>query len=423
MKTSIYVSLAVLCFVTGRGFTSEKAPLTAPIRARLIQTSHVGAQDISLLHRWENTQILGFNAQGRLFVHDGARQRFAAYELTVTNAAVAGWKNPDGGQYASGAFSPDGRTLATVLAAGKDQTRIRLWNSVTGEPLQPTFAPTDVAYLAFSPDGKYLAGLVSLDGTVRVWDVASGELRSGTSLPEPPQVAWTGIQFSPDGRHVAARNSFALSVWNVVEPKPVALGKENIYLTISPDWKLAQGVLDFAATLPKFRIELLDFADPGKPGPVPPPLANEIATGELAVAFSLDGQWLALSGQSNTVRFWDTVHRRLADRPTLNMGRASKLTFSPGNRLLLTYEDDFGRPGESARNVRLWEAATGQPCGPSHRVAGRIMDWHFDREARFLAVSLLQDSGYGAQVWKLPPGKAPPATRPQSARAAGQQSN
>lgn len=59
MRKAIYVSLVVLCFVTGRSFTEEKAPLTAPIRARLIQTVPAGARDMDM----ERRQISGFGTE------------------------------------------------------------------------------------------------------------------------------------------------------------------------------------------------------------------------------------------------------------------------------------------------------------------------------------------------------------------------
>ena len=72
------------------------------------------------------------------------------------------------------AFSPDGKTLASGDASGM----IKLWDLTTGKELvlgkgrerENTCEGTAVLCLAFSPDGKTLASSGN-DDAIRLWDV------------------------------------------------------------------------------------------------------------------------------------------------------------------------------------------------------------------------------------------------------------
>ena len=104
-------------------------------------------------------------------------------------------------------FSSDGQRIAT---AGMDRT-VRLWDVATGKSLRILNGHTrTVTSVAFEPDGRRLAS-GSEDGTVKVWDVASGQelLTLGRHLAGQgviygeSRIPITSVAFSPDGKQLA----------------------------------------------------------------------------------------------------------------------------------------------------------------------------------------------------------------------------
>ena len=393
MKAMLPAALAGLSLFVLRGFGDDNPPAAASEREAV------------LLHEWMGAAFLGFNAQGRLLAYDSARRVFEVHDLAARNAPVTGWNLPeDGGKVFSGALSADRQTLATVSEVGRNQSRIQLWNALTGEMTGPEFAPSDVAHVAFSPDSKTLAGVVALDGTLRVWDTTSGRLRWSQALPSPMQVAWIGIQFSPDGRFVAARNSFALQIWDVAARKVAGAGDLAFFHDISPDWKLAHGFTLKPAAQPPPQSTLLDITDPNQPHAATNALPEELMASMEMAAFSPDSRFLALSLRDQTLRLWSFTERRVVHQMADAGGRVIRLLVSPDNRRLATYEVDLTQQRSTLRgSVRLWDVATGQALGAARPHPGMFWSWQFDPDCRHLVVSFAHGNDtFGTQIWQLP---------------------
>ncbi len=118
------------------------------------------------------------------------------------------------------AFSPDGSALAT----GDSPGLVKLWDLPTRRE-RTTFRVAKigngVTTLAFSPDGEQLATARYPEGSVRLWNVAGGELRS-----ELPRTAL--LAFSPDGTLLAMAVADGTAVlWGVKADRELAWVRAN----------------------------------------------------------------------------------------------------------------------------------------------------------------------------------------------------
>ena len=123
------------------------------------------------------------------------------------------------------AFSPDNRLLAVASAVepvrNPDASALKLFDVDTGKEVRSMKRQQWVALywhtcVAFSPDGKTLATGLGFSPHVQLWDVATGNLKSGLKNVEGKKSEIRVVAFSPDGKKlVAAGADGSLLIWEV----------------------------------------------------------------------------------------------------------------------------------------------------------------------------------------------------------------
>jgi WD40 repeat protein/predicted ATPase/DNA-binding XRE family transcriptional regulator len=189
-----------------------------------------------------------------------------------------------------------------------------------------------VCAIAFSPDGHVLATSGSWDGTVKLWDVASGTL------------LWLGkhnayaniVVFAPDGSMLAsAGNDATVRLWNRQSGTPLEtlLHPDPVFgVTWSPDGRLlATGDREGC-----IRLWVVNKTEPAT--------CMQTLTGHTncveELAFAPDGHTLASASWDGTVKLWDVASGRLRQTLVGHMDRVNHVAWSPDGSTLASSSRD-----------------------------------------------------------------------------------
>ena len=313
----------------------------------------------------------------------GAQARALTASRTLP-ALINKWPLPDlphpalqraltghGGGVTAVAIAPDGAWLA---AGGYDDGTVRIWDPATGEPDIPVTG--GIHAVAFAPDGTWLA-TGSNDGTVRIWDPVTGQERAALTGHDG---GVTAVAIAPDGAWLAAGGGDGtVRIWDP------ATGRQRAALTGHDGWVRAVAIAPDGAWL----------AAGGGDGTVriwDPATGRQRAalTGHdgwvRAVAIAPDGAWLAAGGYDGTVRIWDPATGRQRAALTGHDGWVTAVAIAPDGAWLAA--------GGGDGTVRIWDPATAgiraamrvdrplaacawSPSGQSLVVAGDAGLYHF----------------------------------------------
>ena len=302
-----------------------------------------------------------------------------------------------GGGVTGVAFSPHGNLLATADADGT----VGLWDPATGQatgvPLRADTGPVsdvrgkvfgpDVRGVAFSPDGNLLA-TADADGTVGLWDPATGQAVASHPADTSPGGSVTGVAFSPHGNLLAAADADA-QLWHpaagVSFPADIATGSSVNGVAFSPDGNLL-------ATADADRTVGLWDPATGQAAAASLPADTGPGGGVEGVAFSPNGKLLASADADGTVRLWNLANGQAVASLPADIGvGVTAVAFSPNGNLLATADADG--------TVGLWDPATGQAVASLPADIGvAVTAVAFSPDGNLLATA---DADGTVQIWNM----------------------
>jgi WD40 repeat protein len=245
------------------------------------------------------------------------------------------------------AFSPDGKLLAGVC----NLNTLPIWDVQSGQLIRTLEStPVQEVAVAFSPDGKRIA-TGGFSNTIRLWDSATGQLiRTTAPLPSP---IWE-LSFSPTGDRLASANFDRGS-------SPDVSGAQFWNITN------CEALWDYTESNVKFRVLSVDSAPDGKTiafGTFDSALLLNAETGQLIqslsipnhvgdLEFSPDGKALATASDDNKIRLWDTNTYELLSTLEGHKHYVNGVAFNPTGELIFS--------GSHDQMVGVWDVQSGQP--------------------------------------------------------------
>ena len=349
-------------------------------------------------------------------------------------------------------FSPDGKILAGTGISTVERTRagvIKFYEVETGQLINTLTAtqrttwnePSKrVSSLAFSPDGRLLASGSADDGTIKLWDIETGQ-NIATFIEKPePNSSMSCVVFSPDGTKLAVGSAAGIKLLEVptgkciytqqhIDVGELEFPSQIFSIAFSPDGrKLAstswggiklwdvetgqnlttlRGHIRMVTSI-AFSPDGLTFASNSVDGAQ----VWNAATGQhlttlagppnfvTAIAYSPDGTRIA-TGSANarnaehTIKLWDVEKEQNIATLQGHTDAVTTVAYSRDSRILAS--------GSKDKTVKLWDVSTGENIATLQGHEKRVFSIAFSPDGTKLA-SGSEDTSI--RLWEIPTGKA-----------------
>lgn len=325
--------------VTALAFTDDGGTLATADSGLTVYVWDFASRKV--FHKFQGPQgeirCLAFNPQGKTLACNGERK---IHLWDLGSGRVLAGTGPRPVARTSLCISPDGARLATNGSG----TLPRVWNVAGRQPAVNLEVKHNVHGLAYSPDGRYIAG--AAESHVRLWDARTGQVKRDLVGFEEPA---TTVAFSGDSSLLASGSSSGLGVWlwRVADGETVLLIPDALdgctveALAFHPQGRLlAVGGIDHLATGgSNGAISLWDLDERAEVG--------IFLAGTTSIAFHPSGKRLLSASLDQTLCLWDTESQSLVAEMIGHDDAVTCVAFSPDGQWLASAGAD--------RTIRLWD--------------------------------------------------------------------